>query len=37
MRLIVSVTDDMHTEKIVCHAAIDVLVTEVKRLCNGYR
>jgi hypothetical protein len=24
-------------EKLLCHAALDASITEVKRLCNGYR
>jgi hypothetical protein len=36
IRLIVSVADT-DNEKTLCHAALDASVTEVKRLCNGYR
>jgi len=36
IRLMVNVAD-MDTEKIICHAALDASVTDVKRLCSGYR
>jgi hypothetical protein len=36
VRLITRVADG-HNEKILCHAALDASVSEVKRLCDGYR
>ncbi len=36
IRLIASVADK-DTEKTLCHAALDAAVTDVKRLCDGYR
>jgi hypothetical protein len=36
IRLIVNVADT-HNEKTLCHAALDASVTEIQRLCNGYR
>ncbi len=36
IRLIASIADK-DTEKTLCHAALDAAVTDVKRLCDGYR